>query len=295
MRSARIWPRIRACSPSSRSASARSGRCRRPTAARRCWCRRRSRCRTRSARRPAGGSTATAWSSCSCPACRPRCGGCGPSRSGRGWRRASRCRRWRCARSRPSASASRRWPNGSATLLTDRRAGRRGRDLRARRRRARPVLDPRRRRRGSTAASQRALAALGDDAYGTDADDLATAALAGSARWAWPRSRRWEADTDGALLAILAAAPDREGCRALPRRRARPRACGDGAARGRGAPGLAPAAGRPRAQPGPRRAERARWPWRVTELRIHGSGPQRLRRAAFAALDAVRRISSSGR
>jgi hypothetical protein len=28
----------------------------------------------------------------------------------------------------------------------------------------------------------------------------------------------------------------------------------------------------------------------MTELRIHGSGPQRLRRAAFAALDAVRRI-----
>jgi hypothetical protein len=31
-------------------------------------------------------------------------------------------------------------------------------------------------------------------------------------------------------------------------------------------------------------------------LRIHGSGPQRLRRAAFAALDAVRReLSSSDR
>ena len=32
-----------------------------------------------------------------------------------------------------------------------------------------------------------------------------------------------------------------------------------------------------------------------TELRIHGSGAQRLRRAAFAALDAVRRLSASGR
>ena len=31
------------------------------------------------------------------------------------------------------------------------------------------------------------------------------------------------------------------------------------------------------------------------ELRIHGSGPQRLRRAAFAALDAVRRLSPSDR
>ena len=30
----------------------------------------------------------------SCPACRPRCAGCGPSRCGRGWRRASGCRRW---------------------------------------------------------------------------------------------------------------------------------------------------------------------------------------------------------
>ncbi len=33
----------------------------------------------------------------------------------------------------------------------------------------------------------------------------------------------------------------------------------------------------------------------MTELRIHGSGPQRLRRAAFAALDAIRRLSPSGR
>jgi hypothetical protein len=32
-----------------------------------------------------------------------------------------------------------------------------------------------------------------------------------------------------------------------------------------------------------------------TELRIHGSGPQRLRRAAFAALNAVRGLSPSGR
>jgi hypothetical protein len=31
------------------------------------------------------------------------------------------------------------------------------------------------------------------------------------------------------------------------------------------------------------------------ELRIHGSGPQRLRRAAYAALDAVRRLSPSDR
>ena len=40
-------------------------------------------------------------------------------------------------------------------------------------------------------------------------------------------------------------------------------------------------------------------PWvssgEMTELRIHGSGPQRLRRAAFAALDAVRRLSPSDR
>jgi hypothetical protein len=28
----------------------------------------------------------------------------------------------------------------------------------------------------------------------------------------------------------------------------------------------------------------------MTERRIHGSGPQRLRRAAFAALDVVRRL-----
>ena len=33
----------------------------------------------------------------------------------------------------------------------------------------------------------------------------------------------------------------------------------------------------------------------TTELRIHGSGPQRLRRAAYAALDAIRRLDPSGR
>ena len=54
--------------------------------------------RTRSARRPAGGSTATAWWSPSCPASRPRCAACGRSRYAPGSRPASTCRRWRSAR-----------------------------------------------------------------------------------------------------------------------------------------------------------------------------------------------------
>ena len=112
MRWARSRSRIPRCSLRWRSASAPSARCRPPTAARRCWCRRPRRFPIRSAPRRAGGSIATARSWRSCRACRPRCAACGASRCARGWLPASRCRRSPCARSRPSASASRPWRSG---------------------------------------------------------------------------------------------------------------------------------------------------------------------------------------
>ena len=144
---------------------------------------------------------------------------------------------------------------------------------------------------GSVAAS---LSILGEDAYGTDDADLATAALAALGNAGAATVASWESDTGGALLAILSAAAP------LP---AAARYVGGildtgggvrSAGGGRRAAGHAAAAGRQRPQPGEggRGGSVALPP---IEVRIHGSGPQRLRRAAFAALDTVRRLSPSGR
>lgn len=139
-----------------------------------------------------------------------------------------------------------------------------------------------------------ALAILGEAVYGTDDDDLATAALARLGALGVGELSSWEAETDGALLAILAAAAAQDGSAryiggvldmgtpsgppvgdAVLQLSLMPR---DANGRSRVRLALSGAIALPR-----------------TELRIHGSGPQRLRRAAFAALDAVRKISSSGR
>jgi nicotinamide-nucleotide amidase len=134
-----------------------------------------------------------------------------------------------------------------------------------------------------------ALAGLGADAYGVDDEDLATAALRALGRAGAATLASWEAGTDGALLAVLAAAPS-----------------ADGAARyvggildvgGASGPPVADAVlqvslldsdanGRSRV----RVAVSGVVSLPQGELRVHGSGPQRLRRAAFAALDAVRRL-----
>ena len=140
-----------------------------------------------------------------------------------------------------------------------------------------------------------ALDALGDDAYGTDDDDLASAVLQALGRRGVATLASWEADTGGSLLAILAATSP-----------------ADGAARFVG--GLLDAGGAASAPiadvllqlalPAQDRHGRSRVEVAMSgrialarrTLRIHGSGPQRLRRAAFAALDAVRReLSSSDR
>ncbi|HEX5038922.1 MAG TPA: molybdopterin-binding protein, partial [Candidatus Limnocylindria bacterium] len=135
-----------------------------------------------------------------------------------------------------------------------------------------------------------ALGALGDGVYGTDDDDLASLALARLGELGTNELCSWEADTQGALLAILSAATPV-----------------DGAARyvggvldmgGSGGPPVGDAVlqlsllhqdtgGRSRVRVALSGA--VRMP--STELRIHGSGPQRLRRAAVAARDVVRRLS----
>jgi nicotinamide-nucleotide amidase len=131
--------------------------------------------------------------------------------------------------------------------------------------------------------------ALGENAYGVDGDDLASAALARLGAMGARSVASWEADTGGALLAILAAAPQRDGAAhfvggILDTGGASGPPVGDAVLQ----LSLLPqdAHGRSRI----RVAVSGTVSMPTTELRIHGSGPQRLRRAAFAALDAVRRL-----
>ena len=132
------------------------------------------------------------------------------------------------------------------------------------------------------------------DTYGTDDEDLASAALRRLADLGASSVASWESDTGGALLAILAGTAPRHGLAVYA-----------GGVLDAGTPTGPPvgeaiiqlsllpqdANGRSRV----RVAVAGTVAMQMTELRIHGSGPQRLRRAAFAALDAVRRISASGR
>ncbi|MDQ4036530.1 MAG: molybdopterin-binding protein [Chloroflexota bacterium] len=144
------------------------------------------------------------------------------------------------------------------------------------------------------ACIERALAALGEDAYGTDDDDLATAALVRLGQLGVATVVSWESDTQGALLSILSSAPPIRGAARYV-----------GGVLDMGTPSGPPLAdavlqatllppdanGRSRV----RVAISGGVSLPPAELRIHGSGPQRLRRAAFAALNVVRGLSSSGR
>ncbi|MGH2356446.1 MAG: competence/damage-inducible protein A [Candidatus Limnocylindria bacterium] len=153
------------------------------------------------------------------------------------------------------------------------------------------------------ACVERTLDALGVDAYGTDADDLPSAALLALGRRGVTTLATWEAGTDGALLAILAATRTDGAARFVGGLLEAGGATGAGGAGGDpGAPSAdavlgvsllaQDAAGRSRV----RVSLSGALAIQQTEVRIHGSGPQRLRRAAFAALDVVRReLSSSGR
>ncbi len=145
---------------------------------------------------------------------------------------------------------------------------------------------------GLDGCAERARDLLGEAIYGTDADDLASVALRRLGELGAGQVASWEADTEGALLAILSAATPVAGAATyvggvLDIGIASGPPVGDAVIQ----VSLLPqdAGGRSRV----RVAVAGRVAMPMTELRIHGSGPQRLRRAAFAALDAVRRISPS--
>jgi nicotinamide-nucleotide amidase len=137
----------------------------------------------------------------------------------------------------------------------------------------------------------RALSLLGDHVYGTDSDELPGLALAALGRAGAGTVASWEADTQGSLLALLAAVPTVEGSARFT-----------GGLLDAGGAASAPVAdaviqlsllaqdahGRSRVRVSVSGAVSLP----TVEVRIHGSGPQRLRRAAFAALDQVRRAFS---
>jgi nicotinamide-nucleotide amidase len=134
----------------------------------------------------------------------------------------------------------------------------------------------------------RALATLGASVYGTDEADLAAVALAALGAAGATTVASWEADTGGTLLAILAACQPADGAATYV-----------GGVLDSGGVPAAPVAdavvqlsllptdahGRSRV----RVSVGGSPAMPMAEVRVHGSGPQRARRAAFAALDQVRR------
>lgn len=139
------------------------------------------------------------------------------------------------------------------------------------------------------ASVEAAVAALGEHLYGLDDETLPSVALRRLAQLGVGTLSSWESDTQGALIAILAGAGAIEGGAEYT-----------GGVLDSGTPSGPPLAdaclqlsllpqdanGRSRV----RVAVSGVVSMPQTELRIHGSGPQRLRRAAFAALDAIRRM-----
>lgn len=134
-----------------------------------------------------------------------------------------------------------------------------------------------------------AAAALGEHVYGLDDETLPRVALRRLRELGARTLSSWESDTEGALLTILAATGSMEGGVEYT-----------GGVLDSGTPAGPPLAdaclqlsllpqdanGRSRV----RVAVSGVVAMPQVELRIHGSGPQRLRRAAYGALDAVRRM-----
>ena len=135
---------------------------------------------------------------------------------------------------------------------------------------------------------ERASRLLGDAVWGMDGDDLGSVALAALGSRGAMTLASWEADTHGALLTVLAAADEAAGAA---------RYLGGvldagGAATLPVADAIVQLSLLPQDAHGRSRVKVAlvgtvSMPMR--ELRIHGSGEQRLRRAAYAALDQLRR------
>lgn len=136
---------------------------------------------------------------------------------------------------------------------------------------------------------QGALAVAGEHAYGTDADDLAGVALRALAAHGVHSLASVESGTGGALLAILAAAevePVRYTSGLLLAD------AGDASQSPAAADALLVVRLLPVDAHGRSRVDmelRGTVTLDGTQTRVHGSGPQRQRRAAFAALDQLRR------
>jgi nicotinamide-nucleotide amidase len=136
--------------------------------------------------------------------------------------------------------------------------------------------------------AEQASAALGDAVWGRDGDDLAGVALWALGAAGADTAASWEADTGGAMLALLSGASPSEGAARYV-----------GGVLDVGGAAALPMAdavlqlsllpqdanGRSRV----RVAATGLVSLAMREVRIHGSGEQRLRRAAYAALDQVRR------
>lgn len=143
------------------------------------------------------------------------------------------------------------------------------------------------------AAAARARELAGIDAYGTQDEELAEVVLAAIGARGVTTLASLERQTGGALLAVLAAAAAADGgtryvggTLAVDEAATAPAADATLSCR----LGAEDAHGRSRVAVGLRGA--IEMP--LVEVRIHGSGPQRPRRAAFAALDAVRRALLAG-
>jgi hypothetical protein len=133
----------------------------------------------------------------------------------------------------------------------------------------------------------RALAALGESVYGIDEADLASLALAALGRAGATTVASWEADTRGTLLSILAAADAGTGARFIGGVLDAGGAASTPVADAVIQLSLLPTDAHGRSRVRVSVAGGVSMP--MVEVRVHGSGVQRARRAAFAALDQVRR------
>jgi nicotinamide-nucleotide amidase len=133
----------------------------------------------------------------------------------------------------------------------------------------------------------RALALPGEHVYGTDEADLAALSLAALGRAGAMTVASWEEDTSGALLSILAAAEATVGAARFSGGVLDGGACSTPVADAVIQLSLLPtdAHGRSRV----RVSVTGSVSLPMVEVRVHGSGTQRARRAAYAALDQVRR------
>jgi nicotinamide-nucleotide amidase len=138
----------------------------------------------------------------------------------------------------------------------------------------------------------RAMALLGDHVYGTDDDKLATVALAVLRRAGAATVASRESGTEGTLLAALASVePHANAALFVGGSLEAGRAAGPTPADALLEVALLPADARGRSRVRVSISGAVSMP--AVEVRTHGSGAQRMRRAAFAALDQVRRVLAS--